>query len=263
MTVGFISNSLSMISDSLHSLLDASSNVIGLIGIRIARRKPDEDHPYGHTKYIPLATLLIAVLLVITAFEVFQGAIARFITPVSPEITVVNWIVMCATMGVNIFISRFEKREGIKYNSSILVADSAHTNTDIYVSLSVIVSFILINLGYPLFDPVISVLIAIVVFYTGASIIKKITGELTDSLVINSDLIKKIVSNIKGVKDIHKIRSRGSATECFVDLHVIVDRSITVEAGHDISIEVENILKKTFPFIKDVTVHIEPYLDNN
>lgn len=261
MAVGFISNSLSMISDSLHSLLDASSNIIGLIGIRIARKKPDEDHPYGHAKYTSLATLLIAVLLVITAFEVFQGAITRFITPTTPEITVINWIVMLSTLGVNIFISRFEKREGVKYNSSILIADSAHTNTDIYVSLSVIASFILVHFGYPIFDPVISVLISIVIFYTGVSIIKKISGELTDSLVISTDLIKKIVSNIKGVKGIHKIRSRGSVTECFVDLHVIVDRSISVEAGHDISVEVENALKQVFPFIKDVTVHIEPSME--
>ncbi|MEM2906747.1 MAG: cation diffusion facilitator family transporter, partial [Candidatus Odinarchaeota archaeon] len=139
MFVGFLSNSLSMISDSLHSLLDASSNIIGLIGINIARRKPDEGHPYGHTKYVSLATLSIAFLLVITGFEVFQGAISRFINPVTPEITLLNWIVMLVTISINIFVSRFEKNKGIKLKSSILVADSLHTNTDIYVSLSVIV----------------------------------------------------------------------------------------------------------------------------
>ncbi|WEU40651.1 MAG: cation diffusion facilitator family transporter [Candidatus Odinarchaeum yellowstonii] len=262
LTVGLISNSLSMISDSLHSLLDASSNIIGLIGIRIAKRKPDEGHPYGHSKYTSLAALLIAVLLVITAFEVFQGAITRFMTPVAPEITVINWIVMSATIGLNVFISRFERHQGLKYNSNILIADSMHTNTDIYLSLSVIASFILIYLGYPLFDPVFSIVIGIVIFYTGFSIIKKISSELTDSLVIDSRLIKEIVANIKGVKDVHKIRSRGSTAECFVDLHITVDRSLSVEAGHDISIQVEDYLKKAFPFIKDVTVHIEPYVKN-
>lgn len=261
MFVGFLSNSLSMISDSLHSLLDASSNIIGLIGINIARRKPDEGHPYGHTKYVSLATLSIAFLLVITGFEVFQGAISRFINPVTPEITLLNWIVMLVTISINIFVSRFEKNKGIKLKSSILVADSLHTNTDIYVSLSVIVSFILIILGYPLFDPVISILIALVIFYTGFSIISKMSGALTDSLVIPSDLIKKVVYNVQGVRGVHKIRSRGTDTECFIDLHVIVDSKLSVEEGHSISVEVEENLKQAFPFIKDVTVHIEPFFE--
>lgn len=259
MTVGIISNSLSMIADSLHSLFDASSNIIGLIGLWIAQKKPDAGHPYGHSKYNSLATIFIAFLLLLTSIQVFQGAVDKFLNPTVPELTIYNWIIMVATIGVNIGVSRFEKQQGLKLKSSILVADAAHTSTDIYLSLSVIVSFILVSLGYPVFDPVISVLIAVVIFYVGFSIINGISKVLTDSLVIEPKYIEKVVYGVKGVRNVHKIRSHGTISECFIDLHITVDDKLNVKDAHDVSVEVEANLKREFPNIKEVMVHVEPH----
>ncbi|WP_287585529.1 cation diffusion facilitator family transporter [Candidatus Borrarchaeum sp.] len=255
---GGITNSLSLIADAFHSLFDASSNVIGLIGIRLARKPADTEHPYGHWKYETVSAIIIAAMIFLTGVEIIESAIERFIAPATPEVTVVSFIIVIATIVINFITTIYEEKRGKAFDSSILLADALHTRSDIFVSASVLVSFIGILLGFPIIDPIIAVFVAVMIFHTGFEIAKESIEVLVDTSVIDPSKIQSIVNQIEGVSDSHKIRSRGQHNEISIDLHVTVDPEISVHDGHDIADNVEKTLIEKVPGVRDVTVHIGP-----
>lgn len=255
---GLTTNSLSLIADALHSLFDASSNVIGLIGIRLAAKPADTEHPYGHWKYETVAAIVIAAMIFLTGIEIIQSAIERFMAPETPRVDVFSFIIVIGTIIINVISTLYEERKGKALDSSILMADALHTRSDIFVSASVLVSFIGILLGYTIIDPIVSVFIAIMIFHTGIEIAKESIEVLVDTSVIDTSKIQAIVNQIDGIVESHKIRSRGQHNEISIDLHVTVDPEISVHDGHDIASEVEQILIEKVSGVRDVTVHIGP-----
>ena len=255
---GWYTNSLSMVSDGFHSLFDATSNVIGVVGIILASRPPDPDHPYGHSKFETFSSLAIAVLLFVTCFEILQSAWGRFLNSTVPDITILSFLVMGVTIAVNITVSWYENRRGQDLGSSILIADSMHTRSDIYSSLVVIVGFVLIKLGFTQADPVISLLIVILIARMGLKIIRQSSDVLLDRAPISEERIREVVSQLDPVKECHRIRSRGVASEIYVDLHITLDACYSINEAHQIAHQAEDKLKTSIPGVKDVVVHVDP-----
>ncbi|WP_407356901.1 cation diffusion facilitator family transporter [Methanolobus sp. WCC5] len=255
---GYYTNVLSMQSDGFHSLFDGVSNIIGLIGIHIAAKPPDKEHPYGHRKFETLASIMIALLLALVAFEIVHSAFERLGDGNVPQVTAISFAVMLGTMAINYGVTTYERRVGEEMNSEVLLADSAHTKSDIYVSISVIIGLIAISLGYPVVDPVISILIAVVILHAGAEIIFRSISILCDESQIDTDDIAQVVRNIEGVIDCHRIRTRGPPGNVYVDLHVEVDPEMSTYKSHTISHIVQYRIKENFDGIEDVLVHIEP-----
>lgn len=256
---GSLTNTLSMQSDGYHSLFDGVSNVVGLLGIQIASRPPDKNHPYGHQKYETLASVFIAILLVFVAFEIISQSIERFTTSQTPEITTLSFVVMVVTIGINLAVTTYEKRKGEELKSEVLVADSMHTRSDIYVSLSVIVGLLAITFGHPIVDPLIALAIAALIIRAAIQIIHSSTGVLCDMAPLDDDIICNMVKTIPGVLECHKIRTRGSIGNYHIDLHIWVDPEMHVDEAHNISHRVADRLKKSIEGVEDVVVHIEPY----
>src|SRR5665811_1328031 len=130
--VGWTDGSIGMVADSFHSLMDGSSNIIGLIGISLASRPRDDSHAYGHSKFETFASMGIVVLLLITAVQIGESVYGRLTTnnPVSPDAGVLAFSMMGVTIAINICVSIYERRQGRKLNSVFLVADSKHTLSD-------------------------------------------------------------------------------------------------------------------------------------
>jgi len=255
---GILANSLAMIADGIHSLFDSTSNLIGLVAISHASKPADIDHPYGHRKYEVFATTLIALLLLVTGFEILEGVYDRVKNPKIPDITTITILVMVGTVIINYFVSRFEHRKGIHLHSPILIADSKHTKSDVYVSLSVLAGFAAIKIGYFVVDPTIAILIAFLIFKMGYEIIKSSSKILCDTSPLDPLKIRKITLNVKGVKGSHKIRSHGLEDEVFVDLHITLNSKTPLGEAHEISNQVEEAIKEEFGNVRDVLVHLEP-----
>lgn len=255
---GKLTNTLSMESDGYHSMFDGVSNLVGLVGIQIASKPADNDHPYGHRKFETLAGIFIATMLIMVAFEIISASISRFGTQTGPEVTTISFIIMLGTIIVNLFVTTYESKKGKELQSEVLIADSMHTRSDIYVSLSVIFSLIASKIGYPFLDPFIAIIIAGVIIYTGFTIIKEAATVLSDGSQINSDDICDIVYEIKGVINCFAIRTRGAPNNIFVDMIIEVSPHITTIESHAIADEVEDHLKEKYPEIEDVIIHIEP-----
>jgi cation diffusion facilitator family transporter len=256
---GILSGSLSMISDAFHSSFDSLSNIIGIIATTIAMREADYNHPYGHGKFESLGTLFIGSLLLITSFWIVKEAYIRLKTNFSPEISTITVSVMILTIIVNIFVYSYERKKGEELGSHILIADSSHTKSDIYVSLSVLGSFLLIKLGLNLVDPLLALAIAILIAKMGVGIAKESAMVLTDAKLIEcEEEIKRAILEVEGVEGYHKFRCRGKPGEMYADVHITVHPSLTVEEAHEIAERVEKKITKEFDFIKEITIHLEP-----
>ena len=256
--VGCTIKSQSMIADGYHSFSDGASNIIGLIGIWFASFPRDKDHPYGHKKYETFASTGIALLLFVVCFNILRESFLRFINPVLPQINSISFMVMISTMIINFMVMRYEYREGKALGSDVLIADAMHTRSDILTSFSVIAAFIFIKMGFPIFDTIFAVIIAIFIGHIGFEILYRSSRVLCDQAVIDPAIIKKIVTSMEGVVECHKIRTRGRRDDVHIDLHVLLDDATPLKKAHEISYSIENTIKKNIPGTTDVVVHIEP-----
>lgn len=255
---GHLTRSLSMMADGYHSLFDGTSNIIGLVGIWLASHPPDRNHPYGHRKYETFSSLGISILLFLACYQVLRDAYLRFKDSVVPEVTIYSFIVMIVTMGINVFVMTWERRRGRELRSEILIADSLHTRSDIFASLSVLISLGAVYMGIPLIDPIAAFVIAILIGKTGYEILFEAAKVLSDYSRISPGLIRDVALGVTGVRDALDIRTRGTASDVYVDLRLHVPQEMKIEEAHQLAHRVEDRIKEEFKEVTEVVVHIEP-----
>ena len=257
---GLLAGSVSMVADALHSGFDSFSNIIGIIALYLAGKPPDPKHPYGHGKIETLGTLVIGAMLLLTAAGILLEGYRRLVSPVTPAITPITVGVMVGTLIINIAVSTYERRRGEEYRSQILIADSLHTRSDVFVSTAVLGGFLAIRLGFPQADPIIAFAIGLLIARMGVGILYDAAEVLTDAMNLPCDpaLIRAVVTDTPGVAGYHDFRCRGKPGEIFADIHITVDPALPVAGAHAISDEVERRLKEMVPGLAEVVVHIEP-----
>lgn len=257
---GLITGSAAMQADGFHSLFDGTSNIVGLVGMGLAARPADREHPYGHSKYETYASAVIGAMLLLAAYRIGSTAIEglRAGAP-APRVDAISFAVMLGTLAVNLFVTIWERRVGKKLGSEILVADASHTASDAIVSVGVIVSLILVAAGYPAADPIVALLVSGAIIYTAWGVFRQAGVTLSDAARIEPSAIGDVVLGTPGVLGCHHVRTRGTAGEVYVDLHVQVDETRTVADGHRIAEDVERAIAGHFPQVVDVIAHLEPY----
>jgi cation diffusion facilitator family transporter len=255
---GYSTGAVSIISDGFHSLTDSASNVMGLVGLRAARQPPDQDHPYGHRKYETLAAAGIFVFLLLVVIEVVETAFARLGGTGAPQVTIASFLVMIVTLGVNLLVVRYESAQGRRLNSELLLADAAHTRSDVLTSCAVLLSLAAVRLGYPLVDPIGALVIAVFIARTGYAIAMETSGILADRVVLGEDDIRSVVMDVPSVVGCHQIRTRGTRDHTFLDLHIWFSGDTPLHEAHRVSHVVKDRLMQKYPHIADAVIHIEP-----
>ncbi|MBA4370108.1 MAG: cation transporter [Coriobacteriaceae bacterium] len=259
---GTITGSVAMQADGFHSMFDGTSNAVGLVGMWLASRPADRDHPYGHGKYETYASAAIGGMLVFAAWRVGSSAWEHLVGTAEPvRVDAVSFGVMAVTLAVNLGITVYERRAGRKLGSAILIADASHTASDMLVSLGVIAGLAAVKFGYPKADPLIALLVALAIIYTAWEILKHASVTLSDASRIAPQEIRDVVMGVPGVMGCHSIRTRGSEYEVYVDLHVQVDRAMSVEGGHAVAESAEREVCEAFDRVADVIAHLEPMDD--
>jgi cation diffusion facilitator family transporter len=255
--VGWLSSSISMVADGFHSLTDSASNVVGLVGISVARQPADEDHPYGHRKFETLAVLVIGGLLAMTAWEILESCIDRLRAGGTPRVGVASFVVMATTILINLGVALFEARKAKTLGSEILRADAAHTRADIFTSLSVVASLVAARLGYPQLDMVAALLITVVIAVAAFKVLRRSSLVLADTAAVPEERVREIVLRVPGVVSVHKIRTRGLPETGYADLHVQVRPELRLDQAHVIGHMVTEELRAELGFV-DILVHVEP-----
>ncbi|WP_446867450.1 cation diffusion facilitator family transporter [Phormidesmis sp. 146-12] len=257
--VGYSTGSLSLLADALHSLTDSANNILGLIASRFSSPQPDRDHPYGHQKFEAVGALGISAFLGVACFEIIQGAIERLIGTNKPiQISATELWLLLLVLGVNIFVAFYERGEGKRVSSPILIADAQHTMSDVWVTISVLAGLIGIwAFNWQWLDVALSFPVAILVFTSGWSVLRQNLPWLVDEMAIAPEAIYETATQVPGVLNCHDIASRGVVgRQSFIEMHLIVDAQ-DVETAHHITEEVETRLAEKYSPVR-VLIHVEP-----
>ncbi len=258
-TVGLWTGSLSLLADALHSVTDSANNILGLVASQFSSPEPDRDHPYGHQKFEAVGALGISAFLGIACFEILQGAIDRILHGGQPVKIVGQelWLLLIV-LGVNIFVAFYERHVGQTVGSPILIADAKHTMSDVWVTISVMAGLIGIwALGVQWLDVALAFPVAILVFFSGWSVLRENLPWLVDEMAIAPEAIHGIVMQVPGVVNCHQIASRGViGRQVFIEMHLVVD-AVEVETAHQITETVEEALETQFSPVR-INIHVEP-----
>ena len=254
-----LSHALAVVAEVFHSSLDATNNLFALALARVAAQEPDDDHPYGHTKFETLGALALVGVLSITVFELVQHAILRAMAGQYPPTDISPWAValMGFSLVAGIGITRYESRVGRRLGSDLLLADAAHTKSDVFTTLAVLVGLVAIRMGYPAADPVATIVVALLIAHTGWGIVKETVPVLVDSRAVDPARIEALALGVEGVFSAYHIRSRGRRPERFAELTIAVAPDLDVATSHAMADEVERRVSEALG-AREVVVHVEP-----
>lgn len=257
--VGARTGALTVLGAALESGLDMLSNGVAIFAISVAARAPDDDHPYGHEKFETLGTLGIVAFLAITCFELLRQSVGEMTgvhTP--PSANMLDGIILMASLAVNAFVVVYERRRGARLGSALLLADAAHTASDILVTLLAIASLVLSHLGYVRADALLGMFVALIIAWSGYQILRDSIPILVDARAVEADRLASIVRTIPGVIGVRSARSRRTASgHLFAEVTILVHGSTSVADAHDFTDEVERAIARELGTAEAI-VHVEP-----
>nr|WP_211194509.1 cation diffusion facilitator family transporter [Pyxidicoccus fallax] len=255
---GLVSQSAAVTADGLHSFIDGGSNVLGLVAMGVASRPADADHPYGHGKFEALASLGIGAMIGIGMLELGRMALDSILNDKHPQVTGTMAGVMAFTLVVNVAVTRVERHFGNKYKSTLLLADASHTMSDVWVTLAVLGSLLLVWLGFPRADGFIALGVMVFVAWVAYGIVRQAVGILSDTARLDPVEVARQTMGVTGVRSCRDVRSRGMEESVYVDLKIEVDPNLSTAQAHEVADRVERTLQDTYPQVVDVVVHVEP-----
>lgn len=260
----FLTGSVGLLSDAIESLVNLATAVIALVMLKIAERPPDEDHKYGHSKAEYFASIMEGLFIFIAAIAIIISAIGRIIYPKIIEQAFLGLGISIIASIINYVVSKKLLKVGKRHHSITLEADGHHLMTDVITSIGVIVAIFLVAVtGWQILDPIVAILVAFNIIFTGLKLVKLSILGLLDTSIPNEEL--DIIADIfkkyerRGLK-FHGLRTRQSAQRRFVDFHVLTPGDWSVRKGHDV---LEDIEKEIRGSIEKVTIstHLEPVED--
>ena len=264
---GFFANSQALMADGVHTLSDLASDFVVLVAARIANQDADEDHPYGHGRFETLATVILGLALTGVAVGIMLNAISRLLNPETLS-QPASIALIFAAIGIvaKEGLYHYTMRVANRFKSKMLEANAWHHRSDAISSLVVTIGVAgSVIFEIPWLDAVAAIFVALMIFYMGARLILDSTMELVDTAwdADKTDEMKQFISKIEGVEHMHMLRTRKMGNDVLADVHLQVNSYLSVSEGHYIAENTMTKLRKRFPELSDITVHIDPEDDEN
>lgn len=258
--VAWRTQNLTVLGATLESGLDALNNVLAMVVVAVAARGPDEDHPYGHGKFETMGAIAIVGFLSISCFELLRGAAVRLLSPEPAAVTSsLELALLGGTAVVNVLVVAYERRQARRLHSPLLMADASHTLGDLLVTALAVASLLSARLGIVWGDPVLAILVAAVIGWSGYQILRVTVPVLVDERGADPDTIRAACCAVHGVVAAPRVRSRTSAAgTVFAEVTVTVSGASSVEDAHRVADAVEASVDRALGGEADVVVHIEP-----
>lgn len=260
---GIFGHSYALIADAIESTTDVFSSFLVLLGIRYARRPPDENHPYGHGRIEPLITFMVVVFLVVSASVIAYKSVVNIGTPHESPRSWTLWVLAAIIIWKEISY-RIVLRKSKETNSTALKADAWHHRSDAITSIAAFVGIsiaVFFGNGYETADDWAALFASGFILYNSYLIFRPALGEMMDEHLYD-DLqaeIRKVSSEVPGVIDTEKCHIRKAGMTYLVDLHAVVDGGITVTEGHHIAHQLKDTLRREIPSLGHILIHIEPF----
>lgn len=256
-----LTGSVALYSDALESIINVLTATAAIVAIRSAARPPDEEHPYGHDKAEYLSAVMVGLLIVVAGLAIVWEAYGAILAPKPIDAPWAGIVVNAVATVINGVWSAVLLRHGRKHRSAALVADGRHLLADVVTSLGVVVGVAVVVLtGIDVLDAVIAVVVALLVLRSGWDVIRQNASGLLDESVPAEELarIRKVISRNAGEAiEIHDLRTRHAGRTIFIDFHLVVPGSMSVDRSHEICDRLEAALGQAFEGAI-VMIHVEP-----
>jgi cation diffusion facilitator family transporter len=260
--LGILGHSQAVVADAVHSLSDMLTDLLVLFGLKFWSAPADEQHPYGHQRIETVITLLISMLLTLVAFEIGWKAIERLGEPAASAPLTFAVLGPLVSIVSKEILFRKTRSVGKRIHSSALIANAWHHRSDALSSIPALIVVFAASLDpkWAFLDSVGAVVVALLILKVVWEIASPALSELSERGANNEDVqvIAGLAQSVEGVCSIHRLRTRRLGAGWFVDLHALVDGTLSVREGHDIATRIQHLLMEQGPAVVDVTVHIEP-----
>lgn len=264
-SAGISMNSISVISEGVHSSIDLIASLIAFFSIKKASKSEDEGHPFGHGKYENISGFVEALLILFAGIIIVYESLNKLFSHAPVENIHSGLIVMFISTVINLIISLNILRISKKTKSIALEADAMHLLTDVFTSLGVFTGLILLKItGLKIFDSISAIIVACLIIKTSIGLIRKSMKDLVDSRLSSEDIseILHIIKKYPEVKSYHRLRTRKSGYTREIDLHLLVNSNYSLVEAHDLCNFIERDIKTIFPN-SYIVIHVEPYHKNN
>lgn len=259
LVIGLLSGSLAVLADAMHSATDGLSSLLGLFTNGLSDPRPDRDHPYGHDKYEGLGALAIAGFILFTAFEILKSAIERIASGLPAlRLDGRELVLLLIVLGFNLLLAGFERNQGKRLGSQLLLADAKHTTSDIWTTVMVLLGLagvLLFRINW--LDVAMAVPLCLMLLRACWQVLTSNLPWLVDQIAIAPEAIHEVAMGVPGVVNVHDIASRGVlGQQVFIELHMVVDAN-DLPTAHRITELVEEHLEARFGAVR-CTIHLEP-----
>ena len=261
---GIVGHSKAMISDAIHSASDIVSTIVVIIGIFISRKTSDEKHPYGHEKFECIAAIILSAMLFGLGISICIDGIEAIINKsylIIKTPTLIALIAAIISIIVKEWMYQFTFKASIKENSNALYADAWHHRSDALSSIGALIGIAASMLGFKIFDPIASVVIAICIIKAAFDILIDGINKMVDTSASN-EILKKItdiINNEKEIKNIDSLKTRLFGSKLYIDLEIAVDKTLSLIEAHDIAHKIHDLLEENIKNCKHCMVHVNPY----
>ena len=264
MISGIAANSAAMISDAVHSLSDVLSTFVVIIGVKFGAKKPDEEHQYGHERLECVAAIILSIMLFATGLWIGYNGLIK-ITLNNYEKLLVPGLLALIAATISIIIKEimfwYVRNMANRIDSTALMAEAWHHRSDAFSSIGSFVGILGARMGYPILDPIASIVIAFFIIKAAIDIfvgaIGKMTDKACDEIVVKS--IKDVILSNKEVLAIDEMKTRIFGNHIYVDVEIAIDGSLTMIEAHKIAESVHEKIEKEFPKVKHCMVHVNPF----
>lgn len=262
LVAGILAHSSAMVSDAIHSASDVFSTFVVMIGIKIASKEPDEEHPYGHERMECVAAIILATILCITGLGIGKNAL-EFITGNSSEVSVPGMLALIAAI-VSIIVKEamfwYTRHYAKMIDSGALMADAWHHRSDALSSIGAFIGIIFARMGYVMMDSIACLVICVFIVKAAYDIFKDAIDKMVDkscSLEVEAE-IRTIVMSVDGVKGIDSLSTRLFGNKMYVDIEIRADGEKTLNETHEIAEAVHDSIEAQFEKVKHIMVHVNP-----
>lgn len=261
---GIIAGSAAMISDAVHSASDVFSTFVVMIGVFLAGRKPDKEHPYGHERIECVASVILAVVLAATGLGIGYSGVQNIISSGNGEELHIPGTLALAAAVLSIIVKElmfhYTARTAKRINSGALMADAWHHRSDALSSVGAFIGILGARLGAPILDPIASLVICIFIEKAAVDIFKDAMDKMVDRSCPDEivEKMKETILSTEGVIGIDEFRSRLFGSKIYVEVDISMDSSISLVEAHDTAENVHKTIEKNFPAVKHCMVHVNP-----
>ncbi|MFA7677098.1 MAG: cation diffusion facilitator family transporter [Candidatus Omnitrophota bacterium] len=264
---GFLGRSSALVADGFHSLSDFATDIVILLGFRIVDKPADKDHDYGHGKFETLISVVIGLVLLFVGIKIFAGGLRKIVFSFSGGALprpgwITLWVAVISIVAKE-WLYRYTIGVAVKVNSKAVVANAWHHRSDVFSSVGTVLGIggaIVLGEHWRILDPLAAIVVCIFIFKVAVTIFLGSMGELLEASLNEEteNKILEIVKSVPGVRFPHNMKTRTIGSDIAIDIHVKVDKDLSIVQAHDIATRVEEKLKKHFGEQTFISVHTEP-----